>query len=315
MRRLALIALFTVACGALPSHAHTLALAYHTGDVQKYSFQSTTTENTQAGVIAAPAKLDNLCMSGACATLHVTALETITVQSVDSAGVADLTIALSNVVIKSQSNGITNTTTGLTMPALEIKVGADGRLVSVNRMSYGSEFSFGGMGIGMGAGIVSAVLPDAPVKAGDTWSKDYDQGNPLGSGAVHITTHSKYLRDESFLGVSAAVVETLSTGAIDVSVDPSKLGAIPTAGSPSTSPGFTLPTYGLGPIQGITIKGNSTSDVTSWVDPGDHRILKSHMTSTTADNLSFVMAPGSTIPGMVGPMSIKGEQTVDLVPA
>ena len=320
MRRLALTALFAVACGALPAHAQTLALAYPRGDVHKYSFQSTSTENIEVGVIGVPAKLDNLCMSGTCLTAHFTALETMTVQSVDSSGVADLTIALSNIVIKAQSNGTTNTTTGLTMPVLEIKIAADGRLLSIDGMSYGNGFPFG-MGIGMGSGLISAVLPDTPVKPGDTWSKDYDQANPLGSGAVQITTKSKYLRDESFQGVNAAVVETASSAAVDFTVDPSKLVpstsvTTPKVDSPSSpAPSFTLPAFGAGSSEGITIKGTTTSDVTTWFDPGDHRILKSHMTGTTADNLSFVTAPGSTIPGMIGPMSIKGDDTVDLLPA
>ena len=241
MRRLALVALFVVACGATAAHAQALVLGYHKGDAHKYSFHSTATESIKTGAVAVPVNVE------------FSAQETMTVQSVDSSGVADLSLTLSNVVIKSQSNGTTNTTTGLNMPALEIKIGADGRLISVNGMSYASAFSFGGMGIG-GGGLVTAVLPDTPVKPGDTWSKDYDQANPLGSGSVHVTTKSKYLRDESFHGVNAAVIETTSTGAVDLTIDPVKL--IPKVDSPgSPPPAFTPPLAGAGAIAGSPSRG------------------------------------------------------------
>jgi hypothetical protein len=301
MRRLALVALFVVACGATPAHAQALALGYHKGDVHKFSFHSTATEKINTGAIAVPVDVE------------FSALETVTVQSVDSNNVADLSITLSNVAIKTKSNGTTNTTTGPTMPAMDLKIGADGRLISINGMSYASAFSFGGMGIGAG-GLVSAVLPDTPVKPGDTWSKDYDQTNPLGSGSVNVTTKSKYLRDESLRGVNAAVVETTSTGAIDITIDPVKL--IPKVASPgSPPPDYTLPPAAAGGLSRITIKGTTDTDVTTWIDPNGRLILKSHMTGKTTANVTLVMAPGSTLPIMPGPMSVTGSETVDLLPA
>ena len=62
-------------------------------------------------------------------------------------------------------------------------------------------------------------------------------------------------------------------------------------------------------------KGTTTSDVTVWIDPSSHRILKSHMTSQTTANLSFDLAAASKLPAMIGPMSIKGGATVDRTPA
>jgi hypothetical protein len=295
VRRLALVAVFAVACGATAAHAQTLALAYHAGDVHRYSFHSTATENIDTGATTIPVTID------------MSAQETVTVQSVDSSGVADLSVALSSIVVKGQADGVTNSTTGLTLPPQEIKIAADGRLLSVNGISSEGGFPFG---MGTGGDLVSAVLPDTPVKPGDTWSKDYDQANPLGSGPIHVTSKSKYLRDESLQGVNAAVVETTSNAAVDFTIDTSAL-ALPTSGTagPST---FPLPQTGM---QGITIKGTTTSDVTTWIDPNGHRILKSHMTSKTTANLSFVLAPGSALPGLIGPMSIQGSATVDVLPA
>jgi hypothetical protein len=294
MRRLALVALFTVACGATAAHAQTLALAYHAGDVHKYAFHATSSEQISAAGTTIPVTVD------------MTATETTTVKSVDSSGVADVTVDLGAIVIKEQANGATNSTSGMTLPPEEIKIAADGRILSINGMTSSGAFPFGmGLGIGMGGTLVSAVLPDAAVKPGDTWSKDYDQANPLGTGNIHVTSKSKYLRDESFQGVFAAVVETTSDGTVDFTIDTSSSGTV-------TSPGLPLPAGAFGGMRGITIKGTTTSDVTTWIDPGSHRILKSHMTSSTTGSMTFVLAPDAATAGMIGPMSIKGSSTVDL---
>src|SRR5207248_2255419 len=116
-----------------------------------------------------------------------------------------------------------------------------------------------------------AVLPDKAVKVGDTWSKTYDQKDPIGSGTVHIVSDSKYLRDESFNGVTAAVVETKSTSTLDLSG--------PTQGTP-------------GAMSGVSVKGTFTTDVMTWIDPNGHRVLKSH--STAQDDLTINLPTTST---------------------
>ena len=40
------------------AHAQTLALAYHEGDVHKYSFHSTATENIDTGAMTIPVTID-----------------------------------------------------------------------------------------------------------------------------------------------------------------------------------------------------------------------------------------------------------------
>jgi hypothetical protein len=170
MRPLALVALFAVACGVAPSQSQGLAVAYTKGDVHMYSFHSSLDEVYNAEVIDEPTLID------------FTALETVTVQSVDPRGVADLSIALSRVVITQQSNGNTDTRTDFSVPPMEVRVAADGRVVFVrDGMSYGSGSPVA-LGIGRGSGLISAVLPDTPLKVGDTWEKRYDQVDPYGSG-------------------------------------------------------------------------------------------------------------------------------------
>jgi hypothetical protein len=146
------------------------------------------------------------------------------------------------------------------------------------------------------------------MKAGDTWEKRYDQLNPYGSGAIHIVAKSKYLRDESFAGVNAAVVETASTGVIDYTVDVAKL---------PTPPGETSPFYpgnGWDILKGLAMKGDGTSDVTTWIDPRAHLILKSHSTGSAIVTTSFVAAAGHTVPAILHPIIYNGAEIIDLVP-
>ena len=291
MKRFALLALLVVACGA--AHAQTLSLAYKSGATHKYNLHSTADEAMNMGAIAIPVKFE---LAGA---------ETVTVKSVDSAGNADLSISLSNLTMKSTTGTVTNTTTGMPSPAIDMKVASDGRIVSINGTSLGGN-PFSAFSPTGGGGFISAVLPDNAVKPGDTWSKDYDQASTMGAGSIHVVTKSKYLRDESLQGVNAAVVQTTSTAAYDLTIDLSKLAAGAGAQAPAVPPGM---------LQGITVKGTSTSDVTSWIDPNGHRVMKTHMTGTTDANLNVGAASGGAMTGLPGSFTIQGKETTDLSPA
>ncbi len=284
MRRLTLLALLAFACGAVPAQAQTLSLGYHSGDTFKYSFHSTTKQTIVASGVSLPADVD------------ISANEAVKVVSVDSAGSADIALTLGNFAIKSTTGGVSNTTTGIPDMTVDLKVGADGRILSLNgnQFAAGNPFlAFSGMGGGL---FVISVLPSNAVKPGDTWSKDYDQANPGGNGSVHLTTHSTYLRNETLNGVNAAVVETTSSGSIDITLGP--------AGGAAPSGAF-----------GGSIKGTMTSDVTTWLDPGGHRILKTHSAETNDGTMTFSGPSTTAIPGMSGPITIKGTGTTDLTPA
>ena len=284
MKRFALVAVFAIACGAVPAQAQTLALGYHTGDAYKYTFHSTTQQTIVAAGVTLPADVD------------MSANEAVKVVSVDAAGSADLALTLSSFSIKSTTGGVSNTTTGVPDTTMDIKVAADGRILSLdgNQIAAGNPFlAFSGMGGGF---FVTAVLPSNAVKPGDTWSKDYDQANPGGAGSVHLTTHSTYLRNETLNGTNSAVVETTSTGAIDITLG--------TADAAATTAAF-----------GGSIKGTITSDVTTWIDPIGHRVLKTHSTATNDGTLALSGPSMTAIPGMSGPITIKGTGTTDITSA
>jgi len=286
MRRVAVLVLFFVAaCGSFgAAQPHTLSLAYKAGDTYKYKFHSTSKQTAGTGGMTIPVSVDT------------SANETVAVKSVDSSGVADLSITLSDFSLKTVAAGVTNTTTGLPANSVEVKIRPDGTLVSVNGNDLMAGSPIAALA-GVGGGyFIAAVLPDKAVKVGDTWSKTYDQKDPIGSGTVHIVSDSKYLRDESFNGVTAAVVETKSTSTLDLSG--------PTQGTP-------------GAMSGVSVKGTFTTDVMTWIDPNGHRVLKSH--STAQDDLTINLPTTSTnkssSPVMQGPLTAKGETTSDLAPA
>ena len=285
MKRFAIVALFAISCGALPAHAQALSLSYHTGDTYKYSFHSATKQTIVAAGMTLPADID------------IAAGEVVKVKSVDSTGVSDLTLTLSHVVMKSTTAGAADTAAGIPDITMDVKVAADGRVVSVDGNALAANNPFLALSGTGGGFFITAVLPGGAVKPGDTWSNDYSQANPggTGSGAIKITSRSKYLRDESLSGVNAAVVETTSNGSFDVN-----LGTPPAGAAAGGAPG-------------ISMKGTVTSDVTTWVDPSGHRILKSHMTQTSAGTLD--LGSNAMFSGLAGPMTIKGTGTTDLTPA
>lgn len=295
MKRLALLALFLVAaCGSLGVQAHTISLAYKSGETYKYTFHVVLKYTIGAAGMSIPLNLD------------MSAKETVKVKSVDASGTADLSIDLSDMSTKTTTNGVDNTTTSKTPTTIEVKVAKDGRVVSVNGSAMGSS-TLPGLS-GSEGGLVSAILPDGAVKPGDTWTKNYDEANMAGStGAVHVTTDNKYLRDEQVNSVNAAVVESNITAKLDLKFDMSSLGQ--GGGSLFPSSG------GAGGLQSLALSGSTKTDVTSWIDAGAHRIVKSHTSGTVDATMNFNMTAGATTPGLTGPFTFKGTQTVDMNPA
>ncbi|HXN92700.1 MAG TPA: hypothetical protein VN906_14580 [Candidatus Sulfotelmatobacter sp.] len=296
MRRLALLAfLLVAACGSIgTAQAHTLALAYKTGDTYKYTLHAVFKYTLGAEGMSIPLDMD------------ITAKDTITVKSVDSSGTADMTVSVSNLTMKMTMSGTTNTTTIPTSADVDMKIASDGRVVSINGSTLGS----GGLpGLsGSEGGLISAVLPDGTVKPGDSWTKNYDQANPMGSGTIHIATKNKYVDDEKVGSVNTAKVQSNIVTTIDLTIDLSSLGGQ----SGGTS---IIPSGGASGAQSITMKGTSTSDVTSWIDASAHRVVKTHSTGSLDAAMTMNMASGSTNPMLTGPITFKGTQTVDMTPA
>ncbi len=284
MRRLIAVAVLLAACGILPAHAQTISLAFKQGQQFKYTVHFTGTFSAQVGTVSQDVKID------------AKAKETVTITTVESDGTADMTLTLSDLTItttgKSADGSTTTSTTtqGSAIPPQQLKVTPDGRILSINGESISSASPFGVLA---GSYLVYAVLPDTAVKPGDKWSKSYDQAQPGGSSSVHVTTNSTYLRDESFHGVNAAVIETKSAADFTMNLLPPQ-SPPPNGTRAGPTPG------GFGAMQ-----GSVASDTTSWIDPGAHRVLKSSMKATLK----------ATITEFENQMTVTGTQSVDLDPA
>src|SRR2546422_10390928 len=126
MRRLAALLLLVVSgCGSIGSvQAHSISLAYKTGDIYKYTLHAVLNYTIGAEGFSVPFNVD------------MTGKETITVKSVDSSGKADLTISLTDLGVTTTTNGTTNTTTTTTPTSVEMKVTSDARIVIMNVSTF-----------------------------------------------------------------------------------------------------------------------------------------------------------------------------------
>ena len=296
VKRVALLAFFLVAaCGSIGVQAQSISLAYKAGDTYKYGFHLVMKYTIAASGMSIPLDMD------------LSAKENITVKSVDSSGTADMSVAITDISVKMSMNGTTNTTTTPTGATIDMKVAKDGEVLSVNGSAFGNNTTLPGM-TGTQGGIVSAILPDHPVKPGDTWTKTYDVPNPLSTTTIHATSDNTYLRDENVGSVKTAVIESKVNTNLDMKLDLSSMlgaaGATPPAGA---APG----------AETISMTGTSKSDTTSWIDTSARRIVKTHSTGSVDATLTVNVPPptNTTTPALTGPISFKGTQTLDLTPA
>lgn len=301
MRRLSLLALLlATACGSLGiAQAQTLILAYKPGDTYKYGLHAVLKYTIGTEGISMPFDVE------------LTAKEAVKVNSVDSSGTADLTITVSDVSTKTTMGETTNTSTTTSSSSVDVKIAADGHVVSVN----GSPLSSAGLPGVMGSqgGLYSAILPDGAVKPGDTWSKSFDLQNPVGTGSIHIATKSTYQRNENVGSVSTAVVQTLFTTTFDLTIDLSR-----GMEGQSEMPGLPVMPQSASSVspESITIQGTSPANVTSWIDPSAHRVVKTHSTGSVDATLTVNMpASAQASPLLTGPITIKGTQALDMTPA
>ena len=301
MRRVAVVAVFLVACGILPAHAQTIALAFKQGDTYKYALHLTASFSINTGSISQDVKLD------------AKAKESVAVTAVESDGTADISLTVSDMTITTTgkapdgSTSTTTTTNSTAIPPEQIKVAPDGRILSVNGESISAQSPFGVL---VGSNLAYAVLPDTAVKPGDKWTKSYDQSQPGGESSVHITSNSTYLRDESFRGVNAAVIETKSTSTFTMGFG----STAPAPNAPNAPPGGQ-PSPVPPVVGGASMQGTVTSDTISWVDPGARRVLKSTEKADLKSTISGLANGTAAAGAFAGGVTITGTQSLDLEPA
>lgn len=304
MRRLAAVAVFLVACGILPAHAQTIALAFKQGETYRYALHLTAAFTIDAGTITQDVKID------------AKAKESVDVTSVESDGTADVSLTVSDMTITTTGKSpdgktTTSTTTNSSdIPPQQIKIAPDGRILAVNGESISAQSPFGVL---VGSNLAYAVLPDTAVKPGDTWTKSYDQSQPGGQSSVHVVSNSTYLRDEGFRGVNAAVIETKSTATFTMGFNP--VAPAPNAPNAPNAPPGVQPSPVPPAILGASMQGTVTSDTTSWVDPGARRVLKSTEKADLKSTISGLANGTAAAGALAGGVTITGTQSLDLEPA
>ena len=211
----------------------------------------------------------------------------------------DVSVDLSWRVVSVDANGIaTVEVTGTELPgstggsparrpvSLRLEVAPDGRIVSGGDLTLATAgTAFGGGGI-PGMGQFTPLLPDHPVKPGQTWDKAYVQPNPFGTGAFRYSTRNRLLRFDTIGGVRTAVIQSTMSVPIDTTLDVRKLSEA--AGQPASLPAGTNPT--------VAYSGKGSTKATFWVDPQRGRLVKASLTSTLSLSLSFKGFPQSDLP-------------------
>jgi hypothetical protein len=227
------------------------------------------------------------------------------VLSVDQDGVA--TISVTTTDASASFNGIEAPSSELVGPPIEMRVAPDGRILSIDDVSFAG-FEGGGLpgeGSLPGMSQITPLLPEdgAPVAPGDTWDASYSQDLPFAEGSIDYDVHSTYLRNEEVGGVDAAVISSRMTVPFDLSFRMKDLATILEEQGEDVSEGE------LAELRHATmaIEGNLEFDMTSFVDFGAQKLLGSESAGTFDFTLEF-----AGFPDFEGTMSFGGTFTQEM---
>ncbi len=157
------------------------------------------------------------------------------------------------------------------MPLVTFRMTQDGRVISADGSTI---FSAGTGGPSqVSADHLSAILPDGPVEPGDTWSKRVEvvvYGNDMS-----YTAHGSYLRNEIFGAVEAAVVKTTTDFSFEMTVGVEEIAEL-----------MGIPADQLSANTTFVYTGEVSSEVTSWIDIADQKLLKTTSTGPMSMEIS-----------------------------
>ena len=201
----------------------------------------------------------------------------------------------------------TGTMGGQAIPAragssFRIRVAPDGRVLSSSDLGLGS---VGGTGLQLpGSGQISPLLPDHPVRPGDTWKKDFTQAFPFGAGRLHLTSTNTYLRNETMGGDKAAVIQSTESFPIDFTLDMREL--LKLSGRSARSLG--LPG---GSNLKLVYKGKATIRSIDWLDIRAGQVVRSEASAWFDMDLLIKGVPADNLPGG-NRVSYTGSMTLEI---
>jgi hypothetical protein len=259
---------------SVTAEAQPLALSFTQGQERTYDVHQTMDAN-----ISSPLFGDEAL------SMDVSQVVGWKVVSVDDDGTATIEVTVSDM------SGTLNGTEVPSAPALpiEIRVAADGRVLSAGGLSFGAAES---QGFGFpGMGQLTPILPDDgdAVSVGDTWDKEFSQDFPFGDGTIDFSATSTYVRNETVNGREAAVIETQMTVPIDATLDLAEL-------LDALGPEITGATGAAGLEQlgdgSIAYVGQGTFTQTSFVDLDARELLKTQSRGRFDISMTFEGIPG-----------------------
>jgi hypothetical protein len=226
------------------------------------------------------------------------------VVSVDDAGTATIEVTVSD------TSGTVNGTEvpSTSAPPIEIRIAADGRVLSAGGLSLGGAGQTQGFGF-PGMGQLTPLLPDDgdPVSVGDTWDKEFSQDFPFGEGTIDFSATSTYVRNETVNGREAAVVETQMTVPIDATLDLAELVDVLGPEIAGATGANRLEQLGEGSIAYV---GGGTFTQTSFVDLDARELLKTQSRGRFDMSMTLEGIPG--LPEGSVEMSFAGSFTQEL---
>jgi hypothetical protein len=214
------------------------------------------------------------------------------VESTDSEGTA--TVAVTVETRAAQFNG--QPAPSIPTQTSRIRVAKDGRILSADFgvASFGSNSDLGALV--PGADQFMPLLPDHPVKVGDSWKKDFDQDLPFGMGRLRYSVDSSLLRYGDIDGKRMAVIFSTLSLPLDMRIDLRKLLDASGAGAGSF-PGGGNPKMKFG--------GSMTMQQTAWFDPARGELARSSANANFDMTIEFEDFPSQANPPG-GAMSFKG---------
>ncbi|MEX2203060.1 MAG: hypothetical protein WD965_03120 [Actinomycetota bacterium] len=216
--------------------------------------------------------------------------ETVTwdVLSVDADGVATISVTTSDA--SASINGFEAPSSELAGPPVEMRVAPDGRILSIEDVSFADVESGGlpGQGSLPGMNQVTPLLPEdgAPVAPGDTWDASYSQDFPFAEGSIDYDVHSTYLRNEEIGGVDAAVIRSTMTVPIDLSFRMKDLAAFIEEQEGVSEKDLSELRHAT-----MAFEGTLEFDMTSFVDFEAQKLLRSESAGTFDFTMEFAGFP------------------------
>jgi hypothetical protein len=224
------------------------------------------------------------------------------VVSVEDEGVATVEVTTSE--MSGSMNGIPLPQEQADVPAIEMEIAPDGRVLSIGGMPLGPFGDLQGFGGLPGSAQLTPILPGdgVAVAPGDSWEREFSQDLPLGDGSIEVVAESRYDRNEEVDGRDAAVIVTDLSMPIDFSFDFDDLAGL------AAEFGATGPT-GVGELgdASMSMTGGVSYTQTSFIDLGAQELLSSESSGDMEMRMDM-----AGVPGIEGPVTISAAFTQGL---